>query len=80
VRFSNLIAAVDRYSQIALLDLQGSLVCMFHVFRGQVAGWMPDGTCFGPPSLGISAPTPHAQDRIAAALRAANLAEKEARP
>jgi hypothetical protein len=43
-----LTAASDRYGQVALFDARGNLVCMFFAFRNRLAGWMPDGTRFGP--------------------------------
>jgi hypothetical protein len=43
-----LLAARDAYGQIVLLDRDERLVCMFIAFRNRLAGWMPDGTCFGP--------------------------------
>jgi hypothetical protein len=44
----NLLVASDRFGQVAVFDSHGKLVCMFIAFRQRLAGWMPDGTCFGP--------------------------------
>jgi hypothetical protein len=60
---------VDRYSQIAILDQLWNLVCMFFVFRNQVAAWMPDGTRYGPASLTGGPETPDAAERIARRLQ-----------
>jgi hypothetical protein len=65
------IVLVDRYSQIALLDRLWNLVCMFFVFRNQVAGWMPDGTLYGPAALTGGPETPNAAERIARRLQQA---------
>ena len=45
---SPLLVAADCYGQVAVIDRLERLVCMFIAFRGRIAGWMPDGTCFGP--------------------------------
>src|SRR5262249_6226632 len=36
---STVIAVVDRYGQLAILDAYGDLVCMFFVFRDRLSGW-----------------------------------------
>lgn len=41
-----LLAASDRYGQVAVFDRSHNLVCMFFAFRTRLAGWMPDGTQF----------------------------------
>jgi hypothetical protein len=65
-------AAGDRYGQVALFDHGGHLVCMFFAFRDRVAGWMPDGTTYGPMSLtGRTAPG-DAAVRFGRALAAAS--------
>jgi hypothetical protein len=79
-KLDRLTAGVDRYSQLTVLDQSGKLVCMFFVFRRQVAGWMPDGTRFGPPSLLGGAATPGAETRFAATLQAASSGAGEAAP
>lgn len=66
----NLTAAVDRFGQVALLDRSGELVCMFLVFRDQIAAWSPDGTRLGPVSMTGGPPTPAGEERIGAALLA----------
>jgi hypothetical protein len=66
-----LTAAVDRFGQVALLDRSGEVVCMFLVFRDQIAAWAPDGTRVGPVSMNGGPPTPGGEERIAAALLAA---------
>jgi hypothetical protein len=65
------IVLVDRYSQIALLDRLWNLVCMFFIFRSQVAAWMPDGTRYGPAALTGGPETPNAAERIARRLQQA---------
>ena len=49
-----------------------SLVCMFFVFRDQIAAWMPDGTRIGPMSLIGGRPTPDGPERLGLALRVAS--------
>ena len=61
-------AVVDRFGQIAILDNQAKLICMFFAFRGAVSGWMPDGTCFGPASQSGREPTSEELSRFGAAL------------
>jgi hypothetical protein len=65
---TTVIAISDRFGQVAILDSQQMPVCMFFAFRGQIAAWMPDGTCHGPASLTGAAPTPGAPERIGRAL------------
>jgi hypothetical protein len=62
----------DRFGQVAILDSRQALVCMFFAFRGQVAAWIPDGTCHGPAALTGAAPTPGALERIGQALQEAS--------
>jgi hypothetical protein len=63
---------VDLMSQVTVLDLvDDSVVCMFYVFRDQIAAWMPDGTRVGPVPIVGGRSTPDAPERIGAALRAA---------
>jgi hypothetical protein len=69
--WSNLVAVVDVYGQVALFTHGGQLVCMFFAFRNQIAAWAPDGTCYGPEALLGQRSTPGALERIGAALRAA---------
>jgi hypothetical protein len=65
---TSVLAVMDRFGQIAIFDRQQKLICMFFAFGGQIAAWMPDGTCFGPASLTGVPPTPDAAERIGAAL------------
>jgi hypothetical protein len=75
-----LIAAADAFGQVVVLDLEGGLVCMFFVFRDQVAAWLPDGTRHGPAGITGGPPTPGALDRIGQALRQAALCDTEPLP
>jgi hypothetical protein len=63
-----LIAVVDGYGHVALFERTGELVAMFFAFRSLLAGWLPDGTRFGPAALLGGPPTPDAARRIGAAL------------
>ena len=65
-------ALVDRFGHVTVLDRAGQLVCMFFVFREKLAGWMPDGTRFGPAKLTGGEETPQALDRFGQALLAAS--------
>jgi hypothetical protein len=59
----------DNFGQILILDRSsGELVCMFFIFRGEIAAWMPDGTRCGPASLTGGPATPDAERRIGHAL------------
>ncbi len=62
---------MDRFSQVALFEHDGTLVCMFFAFRQQIAAWMPDGTCYGPVELLGRPATPGAAETIGEALHAA---------
>jgi hypothetical protein len=66
--FSNLVAAVDRFSQVAIFDQTTALVAMFFAFRKQVAAWLPDGTCLGAEMLLGRRATPGAAEKIGQAL------------
>jgi hypothetical protein len=66
-----LIVLVDCFGQIALLDRQWNLACMFFVFRSQFAAWMPDGTRLGPASLTGGPETPGAAEKIGRRLQEA---------
>ncbi len=72
VASDRLVAACDRYGQIALFELTGPLVCMVIVFRNKVAAWLPDGTRFGSPALLGCAPTPGAAEKIGQRVPAAS--------
>jgi hypothetical protein len=69
--FDRVFAVVDKYGQVAILDVDQRLVCMFFAFRERIAAWMPDGTCHGPVALTGAAPTADALARIGQALRQA---------
>lgn len=66
-----LVAAVDRFGQVALFERDGRLVGMFFTLRHQFAAWTPDGTRFGPKALLGVPPTPGAAEKIGAALKEA---------
>jgi hypothetical protein len=66
-----LIAVVDVYGHVALFERTGALVAIFFAFRSLLAGWLPDGTRFGPVALLGGPPTPDAARRIGAALHEA---------
>ncbi|WP_406696248.1 hypothetical protein V5E97_35200 [Singulisphaera sp. Ch08] len=63
---------VDFIGQVSVFDRSNQLVCMFYVFRDQLAGWMPDGTRMGAANLTGGAATEDGQARFWAALRAAS--------
>jgi hypothetical protein len=58
----------DRYGQVAVFDRTERLVCMFFAFRQTVAGWMPDGTRFGPAWLTGGPESAGAMERFGRAL------------
>jgi hypothetical protein len=62
---------VDCFGQIAILDRGWNLLCMFFVFRSDVAAWMPDGTRYGPAWLTGGPETPGAAEKIARRLQQA---------
>jgi hypothetical protein len=68
----SLVAAVDGFGQVAVLEYSGNLVCMFFSFRHEIAAWMPDGTCHGSQRLLLTQPTPGAAEKIGTALKAAS--------
>jgi hypothetical protein len=68
----DLIAVSDAFGQVGLFDREQNLVCMFFAFRGQIAAWMPDGTCLGPAALTGHSPTPDAAAKIGRALQEAS--------
>jgi hypothetical protein len=65
---STLIAVLDAFGQVMLFDRRYQLLAMFYALNGQLAGWMPDGTCFGPPSLLGRSETPGARRHMGQAL------------
>lgn len=72
VAFDGLYAVADRFGQVAMLDVDKQLVCMFFTHRGSLAVWMPDGTRYGPASITGGPPTHGALQKIGRALRAAS--------
>jgi len=70
--FFDVFAVLDAFGQIALFDRSGRLICMFFTFRHEAAGWMPDGTRFGPPSVSQGPETPGWPSRFGQALREAS--------
>lgn len=66
-----LTAVVDAYGQVGLFERNGTLVCMFFVFRHHAAAWTPDGLRCGSPTLTGEVAGSNAARRIAASLRAA---------
>jgi hypothetical protein len=70
---ASLVAAVDAFGQVAVLEYDGSLVCMFFSFRREIAAWMPDGTCHGSQRLLRVPPTPGGAEKIGTALKAASV-------
>jgi hypothetical protein len=68
---------VDEFGQLVVFDCDNRLVCMFYVYRHQVAAWMPDGTRYGPARFSGGPDTPAALEKIGSALRAACARAKE---
>ena len=66
---NTLLAASDRYGQLAIFDRQQNLLCMFFAFRTRLAGWMPDGTCFAQVSTADEATLNHFGSVLHAASR-----------
>jgi hypothetical protein len=69
---AGLIAVVDRFGQVAVFDRTQLLLCMFFVFRDSLAGWMPDGTCFGPKEIIGTIELKTARHRFGQVLKAAS--------
>jgi hypothetical protein len=61
----------DRFGQVVVLDREQKVVCMFIVFRQQLAGWLPDGTCFGPTAMTGKRAAPEAPAKFGEALNRA---------
>jgi hypothetical protein len=59
---------LDCYGQVAVFDLNGTLLCMFMAFRDRLAAWLPDGSRYGPAALGLGPETPDARARLAQTL------------
>ena len=53
-----LLVIADRFGQVAILDREEKLICMFFVFRNQFGAWMPDGTRCGSASIIGARPRP----------------------
>jgi hypothetical protein len=70
--WSEVLAVADRFGQVVILDSRLELVCMFFAFRDRLAGWLPDGTCFGPGALTGQPPAPDALAKFGEALRRAS--------
>ncbi len=66
---SGLFVLVDFIGQVSIHERFGKLVCMFYIFRNQLAGWMPDGTRIGPPHLTGGPASVDGEAKFAAALR-----------
>jgi hypothetical protein len=67
----SIVVLIDVFGQIMCYSHAKELICMFFVFRDQLAAWMPDGTRYGPAALTGCLPTRGALERIGRALRAA---------
>ena len=67
---------IDRYNQLAVLDKDGDLTCVFFMSGTDIAAWLPDGTRWGPRRYIGGEPTPGASERIAAALKRAEPDER----
>jgi hypothetical protein len=70
-RHAGLTLAVDRFSQVLILQPREELVCMFYFSLDQAAAWAPDGSKVGPPALLGGPETPHGAEKIAARIRSA---------
>ena len=75
-----LTVTIDVFGQIAVWSPAQELLCMFFVFRDKLAGWLPDGTRFGPASLTGGPATPGAPEKIAGVLRRATTSITGGRP
>lgn len=62
-------AVMDVHGQVVLLNSSGEVLAMFYAVDDQVAGWLPDGTRFGSPTLGGAPPTADAPERFVRRLR-----------
>jgi hypothetical protein len=78
---SAITAFLDDFGEVAILDREEKLVCMFFAFRNQLSGWLPDGTCFGPASASRRRPSSQILAKFGAALaRASGLASGGRKP
>lgn len=62
-------ALVDDVGQVSVVDAKGALVAMFLAEGERLAGWMPDGTRFGPAELTGGVETEGALERFARRLQ-----------
>lgn len=69
-----LLIVADTMGQVSVFNGNENLVAMFFIYRGTVAGWLPDGTRYGPASVTGGPTTPDALGRIGNALRKAGAA------
>jgi hypothetical protein len=63
--------ALDRFGQLAVFGLSGTLLCMFMAFRDRLAAWLPDGSRCGSESLSLGPETSGARATLAQVLRGA---------
>jgi hypothetical protein len=68
---ADFIALVDRFGQVAILDLDKQLICVFFVYRKEIAAWMPNDIRWGPARLTGGPASASAGEHIAKALCAA---------
>ncbi|AGA26453.1 hypothetical protein [Singulisphaera acidiphila] len=78
--FSGLSVHVDFIGQVSVLGKTGELVCMFYMFRNQLAGWMPDGTRIGPAHLTGGPATENGEASFRTALQEASGVEGSQSP
>lgn len=64
-----LLVVSDNLGQVSVFDGNEKLIAMFFVYRGTVAGWLPDGTRYGPASITGGPTSPDALGKIGKALR-----------
>jgi hypothetical protein len=67
----------DRFGQVVVLDRRREVVGLFIAYRNRLAGWLPDGTCFGPRPITGRPESPDAFVKFGRALRDAEEAGKE---
>jgi hypothetical protein len=72
VELDGLLAVLDRFGQVSILDPNHNLVCMFLARRNQIGVWMPDGSRAGSALLTGGPPTPGALEKIGQALAQAS--------
>ena len=69
-------ALVDVAGHVVIVDLEGALICIFHLYRQQFAAWLPDGTRLGALPINGGTATPNAESLVSKALREAALRGK----